>query len=99
MPVEVPEMITPEQFAEHTGWSARNLRELARKIGACRIVGNRMLLTKEDIDAILEASRPKPEVSYQPAPTVKSRELVRAASRKDVAHIRPIIFRKDRAPK
>ena len=32
--VEIPEVITPEQLAQHTGWSARRLRELARKIGA-----------------------------------------------------------------
>jgi hypothetical protein len=30
-----------------------------RLIGACRILGNRMMLTKEDVEAILEATKPK----------------------------------------
>lgn len=97
MPVEVPEMITPEQLAEPTGWSARNLRELARKIGACRIVGNRMLLTKEDIAAILEASRPKPRAPYQAAPPVQSRKARVIVNREIGDQVRPIIFH--RTPK
>ena len=60
MPVNMPEMITPEEFAKRTGWSERRLREMARRLGACRIVGNRMLLTQSDVDAILEASKPEP---------------------------------------
>jgi hypothetical protein len=97
MTVEVPEMITPEQLAEHTGWSARNLRELTRKIGACRIVGNRMLLTKEDIEAILEGSRPKPRVPYQAAPPVQSRKVRVIVNREIGNPVRPIIFH--RTPK
>ena len=55
-----PEMTTPEDLAHHMGWSERRVRELARKLGACRILGNRMVLTEGDVDAILEASRPCP---------------------------------------
>ena len=53
-----PDFLTPEQFAKHYGWSARKVRELARQIGACRIIGNRMILLDEDVKAILEASKP-----------------------------------------
>jgi hypothetical protein len=54
------ETITPEEFAAQMGWSARHIRQLARQIGACHILGNRMILTREDVDAILEATKPKP---------------------------------------
>lgn len=63
----LPELITPEALAAQTGWSERRLREIARGLGACRIIGNRMLLTKTDVDAILEASRPCPSNSTDAA--------------------------------
>src|SRR5882757_2951903 len=56
----LPETTTPEALAKHLGWSVRRVRDLARRLGACRILGNRMVLTKPDVDAILEASRPCP---------------------------------------
>lgn len=67
----LPNVFTPEQVASHVGWSPRKLREFAREIGACRILGNRMVLTQSDIDAILEASRPCPSPSTS-APAGKS---------------------------
>jgi hypothetical protein len=57
------DFITPEELAERAGWSARKVRETARGLGACRIMGNRMILTPADVDAILEASRPCPSNS------------------------------------
>ena len=57
---KLDEAITPDEFAKHYGWSPRAVRSLARDIGACRIVGNRMVLTAADVDAILEAAKPKP---------------------------------------
>src|SRR6478752_2485106 len=59
----LPTIFTPEQVAVHIGWSPRKLREFARGLGACRIMGNRMVLTQQDVDAILEASRPCPSPS------------------------------------
>ncbi len=61
--LSLPDLITPEELAGHTGWSERKVREIARGLGACRIIGNRMLLTQTDVDAILEASRPCPSPS------------------------------------
>jgi hypothetical protein len=58
--MELSEIATPSELAKHLGWSERRIRALARELGACRILGNRMVLTKEDIEAILEATRPKP---------------------------------------
>lgn len=40
--------------------SERTLREFARRVGACRIIGKAMFLMPADVDAILEASRPQP---------------------------------------
>ncbi|WJR67180.1 hypothetical protein QTA58_00095 [Neorhizobium sp. CSC1952] len=54
---ELPAVFSPEEVAAHFGWSPRRLRAKAREIGACRVLGNRMVLTAEDVDAILEASR------------------------------------------
>lgn len=61
--LELPQFTTPEELARHAGWSERKVREKARALGACRILGNRMLLTQTDVDAILEASRPCPSKS------------------------------------
>lgn len=48
-----PAHTTPEAFAEVYGWSPRRVRKLARELGACRVIGNRMILTREDVIAIL----------------------------------------------
>ena len=54
----LPDYTTPEALAKHMGWSPRRVKATARGIGACRIMGNRMVLTQADVDAILEAARP-----------------------------------------
>lgn len=54
------ESFTPEEIAEKFGWSPRHVRKLAREIGACRLLGNRMVLLEEDVQAILEATKPQP---------------------------------------
>jgi hypothetical protein len=41
--------------------SERTLKERARKLGACRIIGNTMFLLPADIDRILEAAKPEPK--------------------------------------
>ncbi len=51
---------TPEEIAEKFGWSPRRVRKLAREIGACRILGNRMVLLEEDVQALLNATKPQP---------------------------------------
>ena len=52
----LPATTTPEALAERLGWSPRRVRQFAKSLGACRVQGNRMALTKEDVDAILEKS-------------------------------------------
>ena len=48
--MDFPEVISPADLAKRMGWSERRVRGLAREIGACRILGNRMALTKEDVE-------------------------------------------------
>lgn len=57
------EVYTPEDIAAKFGWSPRHIRKLAREIGACRLMGNRMVLLSDDVQAILEASKPCPSQS------------------------------------
>lgn len=59
----LPETTTPEALADHMGWSERRVRDLARRLGACRILGNRMILLGEDVAAIMEAAKPCPSKS------------------------------------
>ena len=61
--------ITPEKLAQQMpGWSAKRVRRFAKKLGACRILGNRMVLMPEDVKAILEATRPCPLESTNEKP-------------------------------
>src|SRR3954471_10749168 len=60
----LPEITTPEQLASHLGWSARRVREEARRLGACHILGNRMVLLPHDVHLFLEATQcPSPSSS------------------------------------
>ncbi|MBY2921033.1 hypothetical protein HF259_06215 [Rhizobium leguminosarum] len=57
--------ITPSQFVERFAKagihiSERTLRERARQIGAYRQMGKTMFFMTEDIDTLIEASKPKP---------------------------------------
>ena len=51
MSLALPDTISPEDLAQHMGWSLRRVKALARGLGACRILGNRMTLTQSDVDA------------------------------------------------
>src|SRR5690349_10828389 len=59
----LPEFTTPAALAKHLGCSERLVRDKARALNACRILGKRMVLTRTDIEVILEATRPCPSKS------------------------------------
>ncbi|MBN9033823.1 MAG: hypothetical protein BGO05_16000 [Rhizobiales bacterium 63-7] len=59
---DIPDFTTPDEFAAHFGWSPRRVRSLARELGACRLVGNKMVLLKEDVDRLLEATKRLPSL-------------------------------------
>lgn len=61
--MNLPEYTTPDELAIHLGWSARKLKATARALGACRVLGNRMVLTRSDVEIILEATKPCPSSS------------------------------------
>lgn len=50
----LPEITTPEDLAKRLGWSERRVRDVARRAGACRILGNRMVFTPSDVAAMEE---------------------------------------------
>lgn len=47
--------ISPEALAKEMGWGAKRVRRLAKKLGACRVLGNRMALMPEDVAEIKAA--------------------------------------------
>lgn len=53
----LPDHVLPAELAAHLGVSERTLRETARELGAFRQFGKRMILLREDVDAIMEARR------------------------------------------
>src|SRR6516164_363165 len=57
MSMNLPQPISPAEFAKQFGWSEKRVRRLAKKLGACRILGNRMALLPEDVHAILEFTK------------------------------------------
>src|SRR5436190_16925612 len=59
----LPEYTTPEALADHLGWSEKRVRSTARRLGACRILGNRMVMLPADVTAIMEATKPCPSKS------------------------------------
>jgi len=63
----LPNVYTPEAVAAHLGVSERTLRDMARQLGACRMFGNRMILTEGDVQLIMEAARcPTPSTGAAP---------------------------------
>ncbi|MEA3533248.1 helix-turn-helix domain-containing protein [Rhizobium sp. CC-YZS058] len=62
---QFPELITPEALVERFAAngiiiSERTLRDIARRLGAFRVIGKSMFFMPEDLEAILEDARPKP---------------------------------------
>jgi len=60
--------ITPEEFAKRMGWSPKQVRRIAKRLGACHVLSNRMRLTREDVETILEATKPEP---LEPPPALR----------------------------
>lgn len=66
--------ISPEDFAKEMGWGAKRVRKLAKELGACRVLGNRMALMPEDVQTILEAAREAAEAAGRYWPGVSQRD-------------------------
>ena len=63
----LPDHVKPSDPAEHLGVSERTLRETARALGACRIIGKEMILLAEDVDALMEGIKQCPSLSKSAA--------------------------------
>ncbi|WP_234894214.1 hypothetical protein [Sinorhizobium fredii] len=59
----LPDYTTPEELAAHLQVSERTLRETARSLGACSVMGKRMILLPSHVDMLMEATRPCPSSS------------------------------------
>src|ERR1700722_7033584 len=59
----LPEVTTPKDLAQRLGWAEKRVRSLAKRLGACRVLGNRMVFLPEDVNAIMEATKPCPSKS------------------------------------
>ena len=59
----LPEAITPAEFARRYAWGEKRVRREAKRLGACHIMGNRMVLLREDVEALLEATKQCPSKS------------------------------------
>ena len=62
-PAPLQDFVTPDVFAAHYGFSERTVREQARALGACALLGNRMILLPDHCAMILEAAKPCPSPS------------------------------------
>lgn len=65
---ELPNVRKPKDLAKEWGCSERTLRKMARDLGACHVIGKTMLLTEDDVRAILEAAKPAPRIKPATAP-------------------------------
>ena len=53
-PALLQDFVIPEAFADHYGFARRTVRERARAIGACAILGKQMILLPHHCDMLLE---------------------------------------------
>jgi hypothetical protein len=52
--------VKPGDLAKDLGWSEKRLRRLAKRLGACCVLGNRMILLPRHVDLITKAVEPCP---------------------------------------
>jgi hypothetical protein len=66
----LPTVYTPQDLADRLGWAVKRVRDVAKRAGACRILGRTMIFLDEDV-AIMEAiangelKQPAPYVTKQ----------------------------------
>ena len=56
----IVEHVKPAKLAKDLGWSEKRLRSLAKRLGACAVLGNRMILLPRHVDLIMKAVEPCP---------------------------------------
>lgn len=56
----IVEHVKPAELAKDLGWSEKRLRSLAKRLGACSVLGNRMILLPRHVELIMKAVEPCP---------------------------------------
>jgi hypothetical protein len=56
----VLEHVKPRELAKDLQWSEKRLRRLAKRLGACCVLGNRMILRPHHVEIIMKAVEPCP---------------------------------------
>lgn len=72
----LPDHVKPRELAEHLGVPERTLRQTARALGACRIIGKEMILLPEDVEAFMEGIKICPSSCTGAAGSGITRELL-----------------------
>jgi len=96
--MSLPDITTPADLAQRLGWSERHVRSEARRLGACRVLGNRMILLPEDVRIILEATK-CPSSSTLAAKSGTTAARLPAIGYEDLARQRTRPSRRVRLPK
>lgn len=71
VPDEPKDILTPSEVAARLKIRERYLRKFARDTGHCRIFGNRMVFTSDDVAALPEASKPIPKITFHSQPNIR----------------------------
>lgn len=68
--MNIPQHFTPDEVARKLGWSVQRVRNVARRAGACRILGKTMLFLDCDL-AVMESIANGETRTPPPAPAQK----------------------------
>lgn len=76
--------------------SERTLRERARQLGACRVIGKTMFLLPEDIDRIFSAAKPEPKPCRTSPSEANSTTTISPSMESDIASLRERLIKGSR---
>ena len=96
----IVEHVKPGDLARDLGWYEKRLRSLAKRLGACSVLGNRMILLPRHIDLIMKAVEPCPSKSIdvrealsgnigERLPAIDSVDLLAHLTKKPQRELRP----------
>ena len=81
------EKFTPAEVARDFGCSERRVRQIARRLGACRVIGRTMLFGHDDVERLFEAMFPERALIARQAARI--RELEKREAERELARLRP----------
>lgn len=77
--MNLPQPTTPEQLADLLGWSEEYVRRRARELGACRILGKKMIFLPEDVEIMRRTigAKGRRPTDYGVVYFIRSREFIK----------------------